>query len=220
MKEDFLNQKWEKLLKLAKKFRHIPFVDFVLVSGSMAMGEANQNSDFDFIIGSRAGRIFTTRQLTAGLFELIGKRKKRDSTEKEAKDKACFNHYVAPQGYCLKPPYNEYWVSLYQNLVPVYGDRELIEVFLRANNWAGDIRADYKFLFNKKNSLIKKIGEFLLKGKLGDFLEKKIKKYQIKRIEKNLEISKGYKPLIEYNDTELRFHMDTKRIDEWVKNNK
>ena len=115
MKEDFLEEKWKKLLKLSKKFRYIPFVDFVLVSGSMAMGEAKENSDFDFIIGSRTGRIFTTRQLTAGLFELIGKRKKRESTKEEAKDKACFNHYVTPRGYCLKPPYNEYWVSLYQN---------------------------------------------------------------------------------------------------------
>lgn len=139
MKEDFLDKKWKKLLKLAKKFRHIPFIDFVLVSGSMAMGEANQNSDFDFIIGSRSGRIFTARQLTAGVFELIGKRKKRDSTEKEAKNKACFNHYVAPEGYRLDSPYNEYWISLYQNLIPVYGDRKSIKNFFKTNDWAGEV---------------------------------------------------------------------------------
>jgi predicted nucleotidyltransferase len=220
MKEGFLDEKWKKLLKLSKKFRYVPFVDFVLVSGSMAMGEAKENSDFDFIVGSRQGRIFTSRQFTAGFFELISKRRKKDSNEKEAKDKACFNHYVTSKGYRLDPPYNEYWISLYQKLVPVYGDRKLIESFLRANDWAGEIEIDYKLLSNKKNSLIKKIGEFFLKGRLGNFLESKFKEYQVKRIEKNLKKTKTYKPLIKYDDTELRFHIDTRRIEEWIENNK
>lgn len=67
--------------------------------------------------------------------------------------------------------------------------------------------------------MFKKLGEFLLKGKFGDFVEKLFKKYQIQRIKKNLKETKTYKPLLRYNDTELRFHMDTRRIEEWIKRN-
>ena len=40
-------------------FRLIPFVDFILVAGSMAMGNPCEDSDFDVIVGVRRGRIFS-----------------------------------------------------------------------------------------------------------------------------------------------------------------
>jgi len=58
-----LEKKWLRLRSLVRHIRHVSFVDFVLVSGSMATGEATEESDFDLLVGARAGRIFTVREV-------------------------------------------------------------------------------------------------------------------------------------------------------------
>lgn len=59
--------------------------------------------------------------------------------------------------------------------------------------------------------------EFLLSGRFGDWLEKKLKAIQVRRIERSLKITELYKPRVIYNDNELEFHPDTKRIEEYCK---
>src|SRR3989344_7737796 len=71
-----LEKKWKILQRRSRLFRYIPFIDFVLVSGSMAMGDAKENSDFDVIIGARRGRIFTVRFLCWLVFSIFGWRAK------------------------------------------------------------------------------------------------------------------------------------------------
>ncbi len=220
MNKELASKKWEKLIKMIKGFQHIPFVDFVFVAGSMATGDIHPDSDFDVIIGARQNRIFTVRQLTAGFFSLTGGRRSGRDSKKEAKDKLCFNHFVSPGGYKLDPPYNEYWVYLYQNLVPVYGKKKHIQEFLDVNDWAGEINLDYEQLIDKNDSFWKRFLEKLLSNKFGDLVENIFKKYQLRRINKGLKESKGYKPQIVIDDNELRFHMDTKRIEKWLEENK
>src|SRR6056297_2714610 len=210
MNKELADKKWEKLLETIKGFQHIPFVDFVFVAGSMATGDIHQDSDFDVIIGTRENRIFTVRQFSAGFFSLSGKRRTKEDSKKEAKDKLCLNHFVSPQAYKLDPPYNEYWVYLYQNLVPVYGRKKHIEEFLEVNDWAGKIDLEYNRLIDKNDSFWKRFLEKLLSNKFGDLIEKIFRKYQLKRIKRSLEENKGYKPQVVINDNELRFHMDTK----------
>jgi len=220
MEEELLNQKWQKLLGLIKRFKYVPFVEFVLVAGSMATGEIHEKSDFDLIVGVRSGRIFTARQFSAGIFELTGHRRKGADHKENTKNKICLNHYVTFESYCLAPPYDEYWIYLYQNLVPVYGNKKSIENFFNTNKWAGKMEIDYGRWQGEDRSFWKRFGEFVLKSKPGSFIEKIFKKYQTQRVEKGLEKAKGYKPRVKYNDTELKFHMDTRRIEEWLKNNK
>ena len=183
--EDVLNQKWQKFLKLRPLFAYIPFVDFVLVAGSLALGNAHPDSDFDVIVGARTGKIFTVRDFCVFIFGILGIRRRGIDHKKSSSDKICFNHFVTPNAYRFSPPYNEYWVKLYQNLVPVYGNEEAVRDFFRVNDWA-----PRKRIFNEKCwqktrfNLIRSFLEFVLSGFLGDFFENFTKKIQIWAIER------------------------------------
>ena len=232
-------------MRRARLFAFIPFVEIVFVAGSMAMGSASEDSDFDFIIGVKTGRIFTARFFCWLFFGIFGWRRKKGADGRESKDKFCFSHFVAPERYCLSEPHNEYWKKLYLSLIPVYGNPGQIQKFYDANaDWVGRrrhsalaapcaasseprqereprLRRDAESRIKDwipacagmtKNP-IKKIKEKILSGKFGDLLEAALKNIQIKKIEKSLKTIKQYKPRIIFNDSELEFHPDTKRIE-------
>lgn len=219
MSKDLKEEKWSKLLNRVERFKHIPFVDFVIVAGSMAMDDIHKDSDFDLIIGAKSNRIFTVRMFSSFAFEIDGTRRKNSDTKKEAKDKICLNHFVTPESYKLEPPYNQYWKDLYKNLVPVYGNKNKIKAFFESNNWAGDIESNFNKWIGEEKSFFRKFLELTFHGISGNIQEKIFKTYQIKRIEKNLSKNLGYKPRVKYDNTEIRFHMDTKRIEEYNERN-
>lgn len=234
-------KKWQKFLRRIWPFRFIPFVDFVLASGSLATGNMNENSDFDVIVGARQGRIFTARFFCWLIFRILGWRAKHPNTSQSNlpqslplqytvllkwrhpwRDKICFNHFVTSAAYRLSPPHNEYWKKLYELLVPVYGSLEAIQKFFDANaNWAGPVDInkylkDPRYRYQKKG-LVAKIREWILGGWFGDQLEK-LKFIQIYFIKRGLNKT-GHEPRIIFNDNELEFHPDTKRIELFLKDN-
>ena len=215
-------EKWKDLLNGRKAFNWIPFIDFALVAGSMAMGEETEDSDFDIILGCKKGRMFTARAYTIALFQLMRKRRKSTDSEQESKDKFCFNHFVTKDSYTLRPPYNVYWQKLYQSLVPIYGKEEEVRKFFKANKWskrpayAGreEVVFDSRWRPQKPN-IVRWIMQTILTSPLGDIVEKIFKKYQLERINRK-------KPQIENSriyadETELELHPDTTRIEEWLK---
>ncbi len=221
MSNNLYNQKWDKFLKRIWPFRFIPFVDFVLAAGSLATGNMNEDSDFDVIVGVRQGRIFSARAFCFLSFEIFGWWARHP---KNSKDKLCFNHFVTPKAYRLSPPYNEYWVNLYKSLVPVYGGSEVIQKFYDANiDWLGARRmykGDEEHIY-KKIGWVKKMLDSNNRTKegLGDWLENILKSVQMRKIEKSLGKQSGYKPRIIFNDNELEFHPDTRRIDGFLNKN-
>lgn len=207
------DKKWLKFLKLARFFRQLPFVEFVLGAGSLAMGNARRDSDFDVIVGIKSGRIFTARFFCILTFDLLGRRRRKFSHREAAANKICFNHFITPTAHRLRPPYNIYWRELYKNLVPVYGPKDKIQEFFKANDWMGkriyadDLRhqfykSDFGGIFLEK----------ILSGRFGDLIERLLKQIQVRRIKKNLKESSGFEPRLVFNDEELEFHPDTLRI--------
>jgi hypothetical protein len=199
-------------------------VDFVLTAGSMAMGNVRPESDFDVIVGARSGRIFTARFFGVVAFGLFGWRRKNSSTHQLINsltaDKICLNHFVTPAAYRLSPPHNNYWKRLYENLVPVFGEAEKINRFFKENaDWTNKTNGTYKTYVDdlrhehKTSSLLKKLLEWILASKTGNWLERQLKRLQIKRIETSLKLTPAYKPRIIFNDNELEFHPDTRRVE-------
>lgn len=213
-----LEKKWKKLLHRAKLFSYIPFVEVVFVAGSMAMGNAKEDSDFDLIVGVKTGRIFTARAFCILIFGLFGWRRKKGVEGKDARNKFCFSHFVTPERYSLSGPHNEYWQKLYASLVPVYGDKDMIQKFYNANaDWMNIdkmYQSDTRHVYKEKGFVSIFFGK-LFSGKFGDFLESWLKNIQIRKIEKSLKTEKLYKPRIVFNDSELEFHPHTKRIEEF-----
>jgi len=204
--------KWKKFLSEARRFRYIPFADFVFASGSMVIGNVKDSSDFDVIVGARHGRIFTVRFFSIILFGLLNERRKKLSHDEEAKDKLCFNHFVTEKSLRLSPPHHLYWHELYARLVPLYGEPAAIQKFFDANDWLPERRA---FLPDTRHfegsSAAKKVFERVLGGKLGDALEAALRKIQLSRINRSMkkEID-GFRPRIRVSDDELEFHPDQK----------
>lgn len=212
------DKKWKIFLRRAKLFRYIPFVEFVFAAGSMALGNVNENSDFDVIIGTHENRIYTTRFFAVLIFGALKIRRRKLTHHEHAKDKICLNHFVTAKSARLSPPYNIYWQELYVNLVPLYGGKEAIESFWNANSWAGEPKHSLVDLrYRHKPSMVKNIMERLLKGNIGNFIERNLKEIQIKRIKRGFVPNKGFAPRIRVTDDELEFHPDTKRINELTK---
>jgi hypothetical protein len=215
-----INSKRTKLLHRVRFFDLVPFVDIVFIAGSMAMGTAREDSDFDVIIGAKNGRIFTARFFCFILFGLLSWKRNKGGSVQRAKDKFCFNHFVTPEKYQLSPPYNDYWKKLYSCLIPVYGNEVLVQKFYNANaEWVGNevfYKKNNDISLYSKRRLVKIFLEKILNKKFGDFLEKILKKFQIIKIKKSLTTEALYKPRIIYNDNELEFHPHTKRIEEYI----
>ncbi|MEK7640591.1 MAG: hypothetical protein AAB389_01175 [Patescibacteria group bacterium] len=210
------DEKWIKFLRRAWLFRYLPFVDFAVAAGSMATGQVNALSDFDVIVGVRSGRIFSARLFAILAFGFFGWRRSKLNHKESASDKICLNHFVTEKSYRLSGPRDKYWQMLYKNLVPVFGTTGKVRKFFSANqDWSGGLafREDLRWRWNTP-SLAKRFSGSLLSGFLGDWLEKILRRIQLRRIERGLKNDPpGYKPRIIYGDDELEFHPDTRRIE-------
>lgn len=218
-RQDVLHdRKWRLLLRRAALFRHVPFVLGALAAGSMALGNVRESSDFDVLVIARKGRIFTARFFSILFFGARGWRRTKLSHDEMAADKICLNHFVTTEKMRLDPPYNVYWEELYRHLVPLYGARETINAFFAANDWMNPLRLyrdDLRHIAGAPSGPRLLIEKFLA-GKTGDWLERALKGFQVRRIERGLAASAGHNPRIRYGDTELEFHSDTRRIDQMV----
>jgi hypothetical protein len=211
------DKKWFKFLSRARLFRHLPFIEFVLGSGSLAIGRVSPDSDFDVVVGVKRGRIFTARFLAVLVFGFLGWRRKRLHHDESASDKICLNHFVAPSAYRLAPPHTDSWRELYKKMVPVWGDKEKLNEFFAANNpwvgeektWIDDMRFD-----RRPGSSIKYKLENMLSGPLGELVESWARRFQLWKIRRSLAAGPvGYKPRLRYNDEELEFHPDRKKFE-------
>lgn len=210
-----LHKKWKKFLRYQKLFGYIPFVDFTFGAGSLALGNVNDDSDFDVIMGCEQGRIFTVRFFAIVFFGMLGIRRKRIEHKETARDKVCFNHFVTPSSYKLQSPYHLQWCALYANLVPLYGDLSAMRAFLKANSWVRPAVLplhDLRFLPTSENPIRLALSA-ALRGKAGDWLETIFKRLQVYRIRQSLpnEIHEPF-PRLRYDDNELEFHPDLSKI--------
>ncbi len=206
-----LDKKWRKLMRLRFFFSLLPFVNFVFISGSLALGNVHEHSDFDVLIGCKEGRVFTARFFSNVLFILI--RKRREAFY--GKDRICLNHYITPSSYALKKPYALY-PPLIASLVPFYGSKEEMDKFIKANRLTFLKNGDRRFIGSERR-LIAILIEKMLKGTLGDMFERLIKRLQIPRIRAFLKsqhvISQDG---IILSDKEIELHPNTKKIENIV----
>jgi hypothetical protein len=219
------DKKWHLFMRQVWIFRHLPFVRFVIGSGSMAIGNVDEESDFDVLIGVAPGRIFTARFCAVLFTALAGKRRGKEHGHSDAANKICLNHFVTPAAYKLRLPAQSYWRMMYERMVPVYGEARELQAFFDANtSWLGTQRIASKDLrYHDYNpSLLNRALTVLLSGSLGNWVEEQLRQYQVRRIERGLPLRAttphtisvaGEKterielaPLITYTDEELEFH--------------
>ncbi|MCR4279075.1 MAG: hypothetical protein NUV81_04235 [bacterium] len=98
-------------------------VRFVALCNSTALGHANEESDLDFFIITRAGTLATTRIVATLPYKIFNRRPGGNPSEQ---DTICLSYYIADSGldltsHMLSPddPYFRYW---FLSLLPLYDD--------------------------------------------------------------------------------------------------
>lgn len=130
-------RKYVKAHRLTRLLRRVPWVKAVFLTGAMAVGNADEDGDFDFLIITAESRVWLVRLLTYVLFSLL--RVKRKLGVETAPDRACLNMFLSEAA--LSMPENE------QNLFtahevflarPLWAKEYLHQRFLGKNPWVKD----------------------------------------------------------------------------------
>ncbi len=199
-----------KILSLA------PFIRMVGLTGSLARGEANHNSDIDFIIIAKTDRIWTTRIFAIGLMMLTGLKR----TNQKIAGQVCLNLFHTTEHLTISYQdhlADKYWLAKdHTHLMPLLNSNHIFQDFVKANSWVN--KYGQKFCYqNFQNSLIDKISliflgavrlilEFLYDLILNDWGENWFRQIQTDRINRDPRTKNSPKGAIFISDFELRFH--------------
>ncbi|MFA6973505.1 MAG: nucleotidyltransferase domain-containing protein [Parcubacteria group bacterium] len=198
------NQKIKKLVKIGKWLRFVPFVRMLAVTGSLAMKNAEPGSDLDLLVVLRHGKIFTGRFLVTALLQLLGKRRHGVKIN----NRACLNYFVTDKSLeiSLKDVFS---ASEYSFMLPIFGWHNF-QKFQRHNEWLKKYKPNFqpdalpnlKFIHESFYSWrLRQLGELIFSF---NFLENKLKQWQLQKIEKNPKTHQN-ESLIIANDEMLIF---------------
>lgn len=172
---------WQRARFALFLLRGLPFVRLIAVNGSLAQNRANNQSDIDFFIIVKYGRLWLTRLLACSILDLFNLRAKNE----QHSGKICLNHLLSNKNYLLDRR-DSYNANQYSNLAVLYNINSSYEKFWQINRWIDDfqivIEQSQTEVKNDQIALFKKILERLLSYKTGDFLEGKLKNLQLRRI--------------------------------------
>lgn len=170
-------EKFKKAARYAKLLRLIPWVKAVFATGALAVGNADEKSDLDFLIFTSPRRLWMTRGLAFLIFSLLGV--KRSSREKQTTDKVCPNMFLSLTA--LATPDGERNLYTAHEVVqarPIWERGRVHQRFLAENSWVGRFFPNFE--------LPSQSDECQLEGGLviGDWLEALAYKVQLKYMEK------------------------------------
>jgi len=143
-----IGKRWTRIRRYYWLLSAIPFVEHVSVINSVAMGNADSESDIDFLVVARPNRLYFARSVIIALFKMMGTYKNRTHVNM----RFCFGFYVTSDAMAIRnlllpgeDPYLVFWLG---TIVPVYS-LKYYESFMKANRWI------YSWLpnFNTNNRL-------------------------------------------------------------------
>jgi len=178
-------EKYKILRKVTKILRFVPFVRMVAATGSLAMKNAEKSSDLDLLIVLESGKIFTGRTLVTLAVQFLGKRRHSEKIT----DRACLNYFITTSSLeiGLKDLFSS---SEYSFVQPLFGF-EIFKKFQKENGWIkkykitfqSDKVANLKLLDDTLVAkMVRNSGEKILSF---NFIENGLKKWQIKRIQRD-----------------------------------
>ena len=193
---------------VASLLRLAPFVRMVGLTGSLSMGEASRESDIDFIIITKNGRIWSGRMFATLFVQLTGFRR----YGKKIAGRICLNHYKVENILVIHPQTKKN-AHDYSLIIPLWQADDLYKKFKNSNEWFSRYGNKFKnhlpdqnLFWNFIDRFFQLIGEFLYDFFLGDWGEKILGNYQKGRIRKDPRTKESPKGNIFISNRELRFH--------------
>lgn len=215
-KMKLVQSKWRKLKKGARWLAAVPFLRLAAVTGSLTSCSVHSGSDFDLLVVLEGRRFWTSRILLTGLFHALGKRRRRNLTQ----DRFCLNCYLAKGALEILPeakPRDFHSAQEYGRLTPIFEVEPLYSQFLKDNRWLEDYLASYPWPgnFNAKRikpfflfEVVRKFGEWVLGGRMGEKIEKLAGQWQWRRIMRKKE--QGPADQVHVSGQRLIFHPGSK----------
>lgn len=202
--------------------RWVPFVDAVFAVNTVAMGNADDDSDIDVLVVIRDKRLWLTRLIVTAVLSLAGLRRHG----KKIRDRVCLSFYLTPKAFdlsaiAISPPdiYLAYWL---RTLIPLFDPDNFFDRLQAANPWAASL-VPPKISFHaaprirtdraRASRIWRNFWERTWGGQYGDMLEKQAKSIQERRM-------KPRELAVVVNDTMMKFHENDRREyfrDEWKK---
>lgn len=175
----------KRKLKIAEKaaflLSFIPTVKFVGITGALAMNNANDESDIDFIIVTKKGTLWTTRLVSLFLFKLF-KFKVRRYADKEEKDKLCLNMWIDESSLKISKQKNIYTAHELAQIVSLVDKEGTFGRLIEENKWIYDYWPNAVSV-PKRNKYAKKIAKEGLIAKIIEPLTRKLQfNYMRKKI--------------------------------------
>lgn len=191
---DMLSKKaFKKVGKFSLIMGMVPFVRGIAVCNNLALGIYDQDSDIDLLVITQKGRMFTARFLLTIWLELLGVRRKGNKIA----GRFCLSFFLSESvldlGQILLKDdiYLAYWAK---KLAVIYDCGIIFDSFYKKNEYWLKHFFSTKIKINRNHETnlpvfmryIKKLMEFLLNTSLGDYFEKKLENWQIKRARKKM----------------------------------
>ncbi len=127
-------EKYRNAVRVAKWYACIPSVQFVGISGSLAIGNAGSNDDIDLFFIVSDGTLWISRVCIILLTELVSNR--RRFGDLKVGDRICLNMFVTQSGMHIVPDMqNLYIAHEVMQMKPLWQRNTIYNNFLRANAW-------------------------------------------------------------------------------------
>jgi hypothetical protein len=120
--------------RLAAVLSYIPTIYFIGISGSVGVGQTEEDDDIDLFVIAKKNTLFVTRLAILVLLSLVGKRRRRQAAT--AKDLFCVNMILdASSLQMLKERQDLYTAHEIAQLYPLFERNNMYHTFLHANTW-------------------------------------------------------------------------------------
>ncbi len=138
MRKRISKRKLEKAKKAAKVLSFLSTIKMVAVTGALAMNNANEDSDIDFLMITQKGSLWTTRLFAMGLLKVFGI-PRRKYGDKSTKDKLCLNIWLDESDLVWgKNSRNIFTSHEISQIIPLINKGQTYEGFLSKNAWIAD----------------------------------------------------------------------------------
>lgn len=163
----------EKARERARFISRFPFVEAVGVSGSLSKGYYDSNSDIDFFVITRQGKLWITRTLLM-LYKKIFLLNSRKYF--------CINYFMSSANLEIEEK-NRFTATEIKTLIPFQG-KDALEIFYQKNQWVSELFGSYapnlETVPNIQKPLLSKAIEMIFTNRLGNLIDGLFKKITLR----------------------------------------
>jgi len=152
-----------------------PFVKGIAVSGSLSKNFADDQSDIDFFVITEKNKLWLARTFMHAFKKIAILLKKQDMF--------CMNYYISEELLQIKEK-NIFTATEVCTLLPLRGIT-VFQQFFRENSWSKNFLPNHSlrisYVQQAKDSLAKKLIEWTLRNRVGNFLDWLLMRISIRR---------------------------------------